>query len=315
MRQCLAAFAIFATLTLSSVEAAEREPFIRSGQRIVFLGDSNTHAGHFITFLETWLRQHYPEGQWTLINLGMPGETASGLSEPDHPYPRPCIDMRLQSALEKSKPDLVVIGYGTNDGIYYPFSEERFSAYREGITKLIGACRQTGAKIVLMTPPPFDPVPMRKAGRLKPAGTEKFTWSEAYEGYDEVMDRFAAWVLTQEKSADLVIDIRSPMVAEMKRAQNDPAVAAVLPDGIHYNTAGHRIVATKLWVAWNLTPSNPGDDPPEELSDIVGRRQKLLRDAWVMHVGHTRPDMPVGLPLIEAEAQAEQLLKTGRSAP
>lgn len=291
------------------VLALEPKPFVQSGQRIVFLGDSNTFRGEYIALLETWLRQHHPEGQWTLINLGLPSETASGLSEPAHSYPRPCIHTRLEAALEKSKPDVAVLCYGTNDGIYYPFSEERFTAYREGITKLITACRRAKAKIVLMTPPPFDPEPMRKSGQLKPAGEKEYAWSSPYEGYDQVMAKYTQWVLSQSDAADIVVDIRTPMLASEKPKGREGSVPTMLPDSIHYNLEGHRIVALKLWAAWGLAPTNPADGQSEQLFSIVSRRQQILRDAWLTHVGHKRPGMTAGLPLDEAETMADEILK------
>ena len=47
--------------------------------RVLFLGDSITHDGRYISFIESWLRerradQPVPE----LINLGLPSETLSG---------------------------------------------------------------------------------------------------------------------------------------------------------------------------------------------------------------------------------------------
>ena len=295
--------------------ATESKPFIQSGQRIVFLGDSNTHFGHYITLLETWLRFHHPEGEWILINLGLPGETASGLSEPAHPFPRPCIHMRLKSALHKSKPDVVVLGYGTNDGIYYPFSEKRFSAYRDGNRKLIATCRQTGAKIILFTPPPFDPEPLRKKGQIKPAGADEYGWLAVFEGYDDVMARYAQWILTQADAVDIVIDIRTPMVTEMLRPQRQDTKATVVPDGVHYSLDGHGIVASRLWGAWNLTPTKPADGPNEEWFRIVSCRQRLLHDAWLTHVGHSFPGMKAGLPLDEAKAQANKILDMIHDVP
>jgi hypothetical protein len=76
-----------------------------------------------------------------LINLGVSSETASGLSEPEHPWLRPCVHGRVGKALMESKPDIVVFCYGINDGIYYPFSNERFEAYKRGILSLIDKIR------------------------------------------------------------------------------------------------------------------------------------------------------------------------------
>src|SRR5581483_11418041 len=135
---------------------AEDKFFLRDGQRVLFLGDSNTFAGRFIVHLDAYLYTRFPEQKFELINLGLPSETISGLSEPDHPYPRPDVHERLDRALTKIKPDVVVACYGMNDGIYYPFAEERFRKYQEGMRRLIACCEKAGAKVMLMTPAPFD---------------------------------------------------------------------------------------------------------------------------------------------------------------
>lgn len=136
--------------------------------RIVFLGDSITHGGHYVTLLEAALREAHPDTEF--INLGLPSEGVTGLSEPDHPFPRPNVHERLDRVLEMADPDLVVACYGVNDGIYHPFSEERFKAYQKGIDTLIKKVQAHGARLVLVTPPPFDPLPMRKS-LLPPAET------------------------------------------------------------------------------------------------------------------------------------------------
>src|ERR1051326_2716431 len=84
------------------------EPFLlKDGQRIVFLGDSNTYAGRFIDYLDAYLCTRFPDSRFELINLGLPSETVTGLSEPDHPYPRPNIHDRVDRALELSRPNVV----------------------------------------------------------------------------------------------------------------------------------------------------------------------------------------------------------------
>ncbi|MDP6446091.1 MAG: SGNH/GDSL hydrolase family protein, partial [Pirellulaceae bacterium] len=153
----LAALLMLSILTASTTRAAE-PPFPANAKRVLFLGDSITHAGGYIVWIETQLRLAYPELQPQFINLGLPSETCSGLSEPDHPFPRPDVHERLDRALTKVKPDVVVACYGMNDGIYYPFAAERFEAYQNGINKLIAKVNASGAKLILMTPPPFDPL-------------------------------------------------------------------------------------------------------------------------------------------------------------
>ena len=115
-----------------TIAAAEPERLLDPGKRILFLGDSITHAGYYVSCLEAQLRAANPASNPVLINLGLPSETCSGLSEPDHPFPRPDVHERIDRALAKIKPDVVFACYGMNDGVYYPFSDERFAAYKKG---------------------------------------------------------------------------------------------------------------------------------------------------------------------------------------
>ena len=72
------------------------EPFyLHCGERVLFLGDSNTMNGGYIHYLDAFLYTRFPDKRFELINLGLASETASGLSEPDHPFPRPDVLDRL----------------------------------------------------------------------------------------------------------------------------------------------------------------------------------------------------------------------------
>src|ERR1043166_9597339 len=106
MRATLATAMVLFVATFA--HAGEAFP-IKDGQRVVFLGDSNTYAGKFITYLDAYLCTRFPDKRFELINLGLPSETACGLSEADHPYPRPNVHDRVDRTLELTKPDVVVI--------------------------------------------------------------------------------------------------------------------------------------------------------------------------------------------------------------
>ncbi len=121
----------------SNHDGLRETPFPLSAKRILFLGDSITHAGGYVAWIETQLRLQGVKPMPEIINLGLSSETLSGLSEAGHPFPRPDVHERLDRALAKIKPDVVVACYGMNDGIYHPFSEERFRAYQEGVKRLI----------------------------------------------------------------------------------------------------------------------------------------------------------------------------------
>lgn len=275
------------------------------GQRIVFLGDSNTFAGHYIVFLEAELRRQNPDKDHDLINVGLPSETASGLSEPDHPFARPDVHERLDRVLARTKPKIVFAAYGMNDGIYYPFGAERFEAYQKGITKLVDRAKKAGAKVVLLTPSIFDPLPMKKAKKLLPKGAPKYAWFSIYENYDaEVLAVYAKWIMAKKAGADQVIDIHTPMLqCTADQRMTDPGYT-LCGDAIHYNAEGHRLVCNTILKAMGFASAPV---PEKKLGDLITKRQFLLRDAWLTHTGHKRPGVAKGLPLDEAMKESAKL--------
>ena len=204
-----------------------------------------------------------------------------------------------------TKPDVVFACYGMNDGIYHPYSEERFAAYRDGMNALIEQIKGAGLPLVLITPPPFDPEPLRSKGAIQPAGAPDYSWMKIYEHYDtEVLARYSEWVLAQRDRVDGVIDARSPVLAYVaEKRKTDPAFT-LSNDGVHLNEEGHLVLAQAI-----LRGLFPGEaDPLEGLDplvvDRIHARQTLMHDAWVSHVGHQRPGTKAGLPLEVARAIA-----------
>lgn len=124
--------------------------------RIVFLGNSITYAGNYITDIEAWFVTHYPLQKIEFINAGLPSETISGLSEDGHAggkFSLPDLHERLERVLAATKPDPVFACYGMNDGIYLPFDEGRFQKFKDGINWLHDMVVKSGARIVHLTPP------------------------------------------------------------------------------------------------------------------------------------------------------------------
>jgi lysophospholipase L1-like esterase len=235
-------------LSLSVPAHAADRFFLDDGQRVVFLGDSNTFAGHYIAYLDAYLYTRFPDKKFELLNLGLPSETASGLSEPDHPYPRPCVFDRLDRVLEKTKPDVVVACYGMNDGIYHPFSDERFKKYQEGVQHLIERVEKAKAKIVILTPPPFEAQAIKD--KLLPKSAEKFSWLKPYEDYDSVLGRYSEWLLTLREKGYMVIDLHRPINKHVESVHGADPKYHLTRDGIHPGSTGHWLIAQQILQAW-----------------------------------------------------------------
>lgn len=312
---CFAAALLF--LFTASSRAADDLPGLAGAKRIVFLGDSITYAGQYVEILDGYLALKYPLAGRTLIDLGLPSETVSGLSEPGHAdgkFPRPDLHERLTRVLEKTRPDLVVACYGMNCGIYYPFGEERFAKFREGMERLHRAVEQAGAKIVHVTPPTFDSQPIRE--RTLPAGLAEYR--QPYRGYNEVLDRYSAWLVAQRDRGWVVVDLHGPMNDYLAQRRQNDADFYLAKDGVHMNAEGHWLVARQLLRAWGA-PEAEVEQPKsaeeffqqfphgEAVWKLAQQRQRVLKDAWLSDVGHLRPGMKTGLPLQEAQAQAQSI--------
>lgn len=286
--------------------SAAEDAFPLKAKRILFLGDSVTAAGGFVNMIELQLRLHSVEPMPEFVNAGLPSETCTGLTEPDHPFPRPDVHERLDRALAAVKPDVVVACYGMNDGIYYPFSEERFQKYQEGINRLIEKVHGSGAKLVLMTPPPFDAMPLQAAGKLLPAGQEKYSWFAVYENYDEVIQKYAKWLLDQKDRVDMVVDLYTPSMAFWKQQRETDPSFTVAPDGVHCNSEGHRSIAEAILKAWGVESWRPVS---AEMLQLANQKGTILHDSWLSRIGHKRPGMAEGLPFEKAVEKAAEIDK------
>lgn len=305
---------------LPAATAVTRELF--KGKRVVFLGDSITYAGEWIEFVEAFLRLKSPGESFDFIDLGLPSETVSGLSEPGHAggaFPRPDLHERLDRALAKLKPDVIVACYGMNDGIYYPFGEERFAKFQDGMRRLREKAAVAGAKVIHVTPPTFDPVPI-KANTL-PAGRDEYR--QPYEGYNEVLDRYSAWLVSKRAQGWDVVDAHGPMNRFLAEHRADDARFRLAGDGVHASTQGHWLIAREflrflgvpdaVLAADSFDLATLGAPIAPEVLELVKQRERVLKDAWLNEVGHQRPGMAKGKPVEDADREAAAVAKRLRA--
>lgn len=298
---CLAA--LFVVLPIAAAEPPKEK-------RIVFLGDSITQAGRYIEIVEAALVAQDPNANKSFIPLGLSSETVSGLSEPGHAggqFPRPDLHERLDRVLEKAKPDLVIACYGMNDGIYYPLDAERTKAFQDGMTKLHNKAAKAGAKIIHITPPVFDPLPIKN--RVLPAGRDKY--EQPFEGYNGVLDAYSKWLLDMRAERKwAVLDLHGPMNDAIAAKRKTDPQFTFAKDGVHPSNEGQLFIARILLDAWGLKVKADGTPDHANGATILAKVQKkhaILRPAWLGHVGHKRPGIAKGLPIEEAEKQAAAL--------
>lgn len=301
-----------------SIPAAEPIALLPvAARKVVALGDSITYSGQYLVYFEAYLRLHQTNAP-QIINLGLPSETVSGLSEPGHAggsFPRPDLHERLDRILQRLKPDLVLACYGMNDGIYYPFGEERFDAFQDGIRRLRAKVKAAGAELIHLTPPVFDSTPIGE--HTLPAGRDEYR--QPYVGYNEVLDLYSSWLLAHRGSGWRVIDVHGPMNRYLANQREKDSKFRLAGDGVHLDEQGHWLITREMLVALGAPAevskwSNPLDmfsdrSKGAEVIGLIARQQRVLSDAWLTEIGHLRPGMAKGVPVAEAQAQAAELSK------
>lgn len=261
-------------------------------RRVLWLGDSITQDGKYVSFVQYYLEKKYPAAKFDFISIGLASETVSGLSERAHPFPRPCVFERLQRALDATKPVTVIACYGMNDGIYHPSSPERMQAFQAGIHRLSQAVKAAGAQLILLTPPPFDPLPVKG---VVPANAPDFSFMHPYTNYDSVLTEYAAWELALPVAeARLVVDLHAPLAdyLAIQRAQNPRF--SFTKDGIHPAASGHLLMARTILTALGVaTDTGDLDDTlktveADPLFPLVRSERELRSGGWLAYVGYTR---------------------------
>ncbi|MCU7552382.1 SGNH/GDSL hydrolase family protein [Chitinophagaceae bacterium LB-8] len=271
-------------------------------KRIVILGNSITYSGLYVSYMDAYLTLRYPGRHIEFINVGLPSETVSGLSEPNHAggkFPRPDLHERLERILTQTKPDLVFECYGMNDGIYMPFDESRFQKYKEGINWVHEKVTESGIPIVHLTSPVYDE---RKGS-----------------AYANVLDIYSDWLISCRYTANWnVIDIHWPMKKYLEEQRLIDSTFKYAEDGIHPNDIGHWIIAKQILLSLGEVQILKDSDVRsafssfvngESILKLVEMRQEIMRDAWLTSTGHKRPGMKVGLPLSEAQQKRDSIDK------
>lgn len=269
-------------------------------KRIVFLGNSITYQGQYISFLETIFTLENPTQKIEFINVGLPSETVSGLSEINHAkgkFPRPDLHERLKRILEKTKPDFIFVSYGINDGIYMPFNEKRFQKFKKGMFWLNKEIKKRNIPNVYLTPTPYD----------KPND----------EAYSNVIDIYTNWLVSLKYTDGWdVINIHEDLKNKLLNKKEVDPNFMFTHDGIHPKEEGHWLMAKKILQSLGISKVENANTIHEaaelytkgkKIYQLVELRQKIMKNAWLTYTGHKRPNMKEGISLKKAKEKYRQI--------
>jgi alpha-L-fucosidase len=261
---------------------------LRDVHRIVFLGDSITQKGDYVTDIECWLISQGINIE--VLNLGLSSETGTELTTEEnaetvkvHKFARPCISERLDRILSAAKPDLVVACYGMNDGCDLPSDETGTKRFAQAITRLRDTALKAGAKhVVICTPPVRD------------SRNKKFAW-------EEKISRYSDWIMSKKPEHWAIVDIHGPMRRAIDQGRVKDPRFTFAGDGVHPNREGHWLMAREILMQFlgaNLDGKASAEQMFSSKGDairkLVSERGETLRSAWMTKIGHKRPGVTGG---------------------
>ncbi len=215
-------------------QAPQHNFFLKSGDRVVFYGDSITDQRLYTTFVETYVVTRFPQLNVSFVHSGWGGDRVTGGGGGP-------IDLRLHRDVIAYKPTVMTVMLGMNDASYRAYDAQVFNTYSEGYKHIVEAVKAAlpGIRITVIQPSSFDDVtrPPQFAG-----------------GYNAVLIRYGEFVRQlSERESLTVADLNTPVVACLEKAKAaDPELAQkIVPDRVHPGPGGHLIMAEALLEAWN----------------------------------------------------------------
>ncbi len=200
---------------------------LKSGDTLVFLGDSITHQCLYTQYLEDYFYTRYPDRRIHFHNAGVGGDKASDAL------------LRFDEDVAQFKPKYVTLLLGMNDGRYTKFDPEIFATYEKDMGVLLDRIAALGATAIPMTPTMFDAraARMGKKGSSEPRDTY----------YNSVLAYFGTYLREQASVRGLgFVDMYSALNNLTVLQRKKDAKFTMIPDAVHPGPAGQVVMAAAI---------------------------------------------------------------------
>jgi len=224
--------------------ASAKSPLLplKTGDRVLFLGDSLTQLGGlsrewttepfdgsgWISVLSRMAAANAPELRLEFTNRGVSGDVV------------PDLLARLQADVLDARPDVVVVYIGINDVWSAPRGAGTPAPdFASGLSRLVRSLRDAGIRVLVCTPTVI--------GEMAPGDNQ----------FDDVLQRYTR--VSARVAHDLGVPVCDLSAAFrswlMKRNTRNVASGLLTTDGVHLTDAGNRLVARTVAKALDLEGS------------------------------------------------------------
>jgi predicted GH43/DUF377 family glycosyl hydrolase/lysophospholipase L1-like esterase len=208
--------------------------YLRSGDTVVFYGDSITEQNYYNQYVELYAATRFPWMRLHFYGAGVGGDRVTGGGGGP-------IDQRLERDVFAEKPTVVTVMLGMNDGGYRATTDEIEQTYVKGYEHLLDSIREhvPGVRLTLLGPSPYDDV------------TRPVTFPG---GYNAVMQHFAEVDQSlADKYGAAFANLNPPVAAAIRKADalDSKLGVLLLPDRVHPDPLAHWVMAEALLKGWH----------------------------------------------------------------
>ncbi len=218
---------------------------LRSGDRVVFYGDSITEQQRYSAYIEAYVRARLPGLKISFIGAGWAGDTIYGGSE-YWDESGGAIDERIAKDIAPRKPTLVTVMLGMNDAYYSPFKQEWLDTFIKDYGSMLDKMKKAApkARFCLLSPSPWDDF-------TRPPSFPASVKGEG--GYNASLVRYGRAIKEEAaKRKHEFVDVNEGMAdALAKAAKEDKETAQqLISDWIHPDWPGALVMAAVMLESW-----------------------------------------------------------------
>jgi lysophospholipase L1-like esterase len=221
-------FACVVALAGLALAAPARAEFqLKDSDRVILLGDAAFGPTFFSEWIDQFIRIKYPDLKTEVICFGSPGDDAAEGNK------------RLAIEALPLKPTWLILCFGLDAGGQKAFNQARLDTYLEEMRKMIATSRQSGATVIVVTPPPGDDTRNKALANVK--------YASVIEKYAEALRKLA-----EEEKVEL-IDWHAGVANYMKEYEKAPK-RPWTKRGIMPNSLSTAIFTDLLLTRWQGEP-------------------------------------------------------------
>lgn len=198
--------------------------FFKSGDRVLFLGDSITAQYQYSSDIELYLTTRFPKWNLVFLNAGIGGDTAGGGKN------------RFANHVLADKPTAVTINFGMNDGGYGALNTAARDNFAKNTEDMLKAAKEAGVRVAVVSPNAVDT-------RIQ----------ERFKLYLETQKEFYAPLKdVAAKNGAAFVDQYAVTRKALERMQSEGATKVIpFGDGFHTSSPGGLLMAHAILTGLN----------------------------------------------------------------